>query len=372
MISVDWNTILQWLLGEGLPYLILLIVLLAGLFVFIFITSLFPTMRQIIAFAYLNSLIAVLGRKPIDRVFLEELYESRDIVSAVQSLRNAGINIELSEDPVKLEMHLINDFIEKLRLVEKHIPKLIEPFFKAYKRLIVFEELIKIIRSVSAGIRPDLTVIQALDPQIASLISNASSYESLRSALTTVGISLPEDPIEGEREIFLKAIRDLEESSRLVDESIAAPVREFMLHYKDYYNVLIILRGITLGLSSEYIESLTLGEGMYLNKWTLHKLSEATSINEVIAELQGTPYEEELKGLVISREKVDLSLIEASLSRALMKIMSILEHKYSLSAGPLMRFLTSLDFGLRNIRLAIYGIVERLPKDRLLKMAVYG
>ncbi|MCD6502780.1 MAG: V-type ATPase subunit [Euryarchaeota archaeon] len=372
MISVDWNTLMQWLLGEGLPYLILLIVLVAGLFVFIFITTLFPTMRQIISFAYLNSLIAVLGRKHIDRAFLEELYDSRDIISVVQNLRSAGVEVELSEDPRMLEKYLINDFISKMKLIEKHIPKLIEPFFKAYKRLIVFEELIKAIRTISSGVKPDLTIMQALDPRMASLISGVSSYDSLRSALSTIGISLPEDPVEGERELFLMAIRGLDDSSRLVDESVAGAVKEFMLNYKDYYNILIILRGITLGLSSEYIESLTLGEGMYLSKWTLHKLSEATSINEVIAELQGTPYEEELKGLVIAREKIDLSLIEASISRGLMRIMSMLEHKYSLTAGPLMRFLTSLSFGIRNLRLGIYGVVERIPKERLLKMAVYG
>jgi len=372
VISVDWNTLMQWLLGEGLPYLILLIVLVAGLFVFIFITTLFPTMRQIISFAYLNSLIAVLGRKHIDRAFLEELYDSRDIISVVQNLRSAGVEVELSEDPRMLEKYLINDFISKMKLIEKHIPKLIEPFFKAYKRLIVFEELIKAIRTISSGVKPDLTIMQALDPRMASLISGVSSYDSLRSALSTIGISLPEDPVEGERELFLMAIRGLDDSSRLVDESVAGAVKEFMLNYKDYYNILIILRGITLGLSSEYIESLTLGEGMYLSKWTLHKLSEATSINEVIAELQGTPYEEELKGLVIAREKIDLSLIEASISRGLMRIMSMLEHKYSLTAGPLMRFLTSLSFGIRNLRLGIYGVVERIPKERLLKMAVYG
>ncbi|HHC19290.1 MAG TPA: hypothetical protein ENK81_02665, partial [Euryarchaeota archaeon] len=120
---MDASSVLQWFLGKGLPYFVLIIVLLAGLFVFIFITSLFPTLRIIIAFAYLNSLISVLGRKTTSREFLEKLSDSRDLTELIQKLREINIEIEPSDNPADVEDALVKYFANNLKLIEKYSPE---------------------------------------------------------------------------------------------------------------------------------------------------------------------------------------------------------------------------------------------------------
>ncbi len=372
MILVDISNLLQWFLGEGLPYFVLIIVLLAGLFVFVFITTLFPTLRTIIAFAYLNSLISVLTRKTTSKEFLENLSDSRDMTELIQKLREININIEPSEDPAEIENALVKHFTNNLRLIEKYSPEISKPFVDAFMKVLLVEELIKAIRSALRGFSPDITILKDVSPEIAKHIENVKDFHSLRAKLIELGIALPEDPVEAERTLMVEAIEKLKESSRLVDESISNAVLEFVLHYKDFNNILLILRGKALGLDSTYIESLTLGEGMYLNKWLLHRLSESGSLDEIMTELQGTPYGQELRGISTTKKERDLSLIEAAITRAFFKTIISLEHKYSLTVGPLLRYLLSCRLELRNLRLIVYGIAEELSRDRLMQLAIYG
>ncbi|HHC19122.1 MAG TPA: hypothetical protein ENK81_01790, partial [Euryarchaeota archaeon] len=247
-----------------------------------------------------------------------------------------------------------------------------KPFVNAYINVLIVEELIKAIRSTLRGFYPDITVLKEISPEIAKNIENVREYGSLRTKLIESGIVIPEEPIEAERTLMMNAIEKLKESSRLVDERISNAITEFVLHYKDFNNILLILRGKALGLESSYIESLTLGEGMYLNKWMLHRLSEAGSIDEIMTELQGTPYGKELRNISTAKKGRDLSIIEAAIMRAFFKTIIALEHKYSLTVGPLLRYLISCRLELRNLRLMAYGIAEELPRERLMDLAIYG
>jgi V/A-type H+-transporting ATPase subunit C len=374
-------------------------VLLAGLGIFILLLFILVTffgyfriLVHIAAFAFPVARVKAIGNPFIRPYDLEVLAESKSLHELYGIMREAGFHISMKEstDNPDIDTVLERLYIEEYLQLEESVPDSIRPFFQAFHVFLEIEQLKKAIRFLHAGMPLDLlkqrmVAVGVISPDIIDVIAQSPSIDEMVSRLPpepfgrVLGPVLPEYqelqiPFPLEFALERAAFSEIHRSVQKVDAIIAGPVREFAGVYTDIINLMTLFRAKSAGVRSEEAQSLFFFGGAVYEEWRLKQLLELPGIIDIIQQISGTDYYENLQsvtpGFELSGRLQDL---EFALEQFLLQKVMTLSSTYHLTGGPLIKFAIARQFEIRNIRIIAHSLQGiTLPEGELPRMVSEG
>jgi vacuolar-type H+-ATPase subunit C/Vma6 len=148
---------------------------------------------------------------------------------------------------------------------------------------------------------------------------------------------------------------------------------EFVERLADLLNIKNVLRGKISGLDAERCKKLFTCEGREISEWKFNDLCILRDVEEVISSLQGTSYHEYIReGYEHYSKSGNVQLLEIGIDRSLLKTVNDLSVKNYPFLGPLIRFIMSRYYEVRNLKVISKGVAEGLPKDRIKPLLIIG
>ena len=324
-------------------------------------------------FAYPSARVQAIGNPFVREKELSQFLECKSINSFKSSLNvYKDYNVEgltASEIQSSLDEH----FVETLRMVQKDSPKKLRGFYDAYLKLLDGLSVKLALKSKVLG--EELKSASTVFPETRKILEviKSVSVDELPSVLRERGFD------EGVVEVLKSGGKDLLKLDATVDKSYIGGLRsaevpreakgvrdEFVLRLIDIKNIKNVLRAKRLGYSTEECENLFVGEGKEIAWWKFKELSRLDGLKDVVSSLQGTFYFPFLKKeLEKHGEKEGVQPFENALDESLLKVVENLSIKNFPLFGPLLRFIVAKEFEIRNLKVIVKGVEEKLGVERI-------
>ncbi len=380
---------LDQLLDPSTPLFWIFISILAGV-VSILLMRRFRYIVILIRFSYPNAKFNAMGNRFVHEDELDRLVESNDVSDA--------LNMIASKDYEFKELRTLAEIDHALRATKfaffdrmaSELPTVVQPVLDAYMRK--FEMgMVKAALRAKLFDQPKATLERALVPvgslshktieklvdaerveDVAAILEHEPYADLIKSHIEARERSAGKvgfDTLEHALDRFV--IEELKEAVEDIDRMIQPAVREFVLEYIDIVNLKLLYRTTHLNYPSDRIYELLMSDGLRLSDWKLEQLSRAENVQELTAQLDGTPCHRPLKNAFLRymKEK-SAAVFELVLDQYLLRQSIRYSTKHFTTVGPMVRFMISKEFEMRNLRTVLHGLSERWTREQLRPLLV--
>jgi len=325
-----------------------------------------------IRFAYPTAKIESIGNPFITEKALNQLLEARSLNSfknLVNSYKDFSVDGEKAGDIQRsLDLNMINS-VETLK---EDSPKSLREFYDRFVEFLDSYNLKNFLKAKVKGLELDITPFSRDFRKIVDLIKTADR-EEVPKILGEFGldISIDADPIDIDLQIDRYVIEGLSEAKV---PKIAREARdEFVGRLIDIANIRNLIRMKMSEISLDGYERLFLGEGREIAEWRFKDLFMAKNLDEIISGLEGTSYYDTIKqGYEESKRYDNTQILEISLDKMMLKSVEEISMRNFPFLGPLLKFIVSRHFEIRNLKVIVKGIEENLSKDRIKPLLIIG
>ncbi len=319
-----------------------------------------------------NATIFAIGAKYTEPEMIDRVLEMGGVSEVVADARKEGYSIEdLSRADIDIERHMLST----MRDVISSLPEGIRQFAETYMLRYEAMNIKRILRAKNAGI-PGTEIYSLVQPGLIvnELIINhmveASGVEDAIAALDSTPFSelmhaWAERNSLFDVDVYLDklVIERMIDARSMVDEDSREAVDKFLSIFIDVYNLKTLVRARHMGI--ENIERFLIEDGYELSSWKLKSMAEARSVEEMLAQVEGTEYS-------FIRDMKEPFEIELALDRHLLNKVNELSMVYATSSGPALMFLVAKEYEARNLKAIVKGYMAGLPRERIRALMVGG
>lgn len=339
----------------------------------------------VIKFAYPNAKYNAIGnpyvlKEKLDSILeLKSLQEFVNVLEKEYNLKEIKDIEELEDALIKYRSHCFHDILNDS-------PPQIKKFYQTYFEKYELEIIKSILRSkleneeieklhpfgkINEEIIYKMKEANALE--IIDLLKDYKYFKDFEMCENLKGLveSYDGNFLEIDSLLDKYYFKNLKIVEKEIMKNFRKPFKKIINLQIDITNIKILLRAKENNLKIETLEKLVVGEGRELPIWKLKQLFLAENISEIIDELSITPYKEPLKSVKQEYEKSkDIFVLEKALDSYLLKICREISLKHFLTSGPILRFLISKEFEIRNLRTIARGIHEKIGGKNILKLLI--
>ncbi len=337
-----------------------------------FLMGFFRKMLIIGAYMGPNATMFAIGSRYTEKEGIDNLLNYTNVSEVINEIEKEGYRVEnLKMYDVELEKSML----EMSNRVIEMLPDASKAFAEAYMLKYDANIVKRILRAKRADMnKADIYAMVYEGRTITKLIIQhmveAASMEDAISALDATPFSDvirvwndTGDLYRVEMAMDKIVMENLVNAKRILDEDSMEPVNMFLSYLVDIYNIKLIFRAKSYGV--EGISDFLIDGGYELGEWKLKSMINARNMDEVLAHLEGTSY-------AFLRDVHDPFQMELKLDNFVLKKAEDIGMSYATTAGPMLIFLTSKDYELRNLKVIIKGFMEGIPKDRIRELLVGG
>ena len=325
---------------------------------------------SIASFMAPNATIFAIGSKYTERENIEKLLEMTSITEVISDIKKEGYEIE---NPKMGDVEIEKNMMAMMREVTSMMPEGVRQFTEVY--LLKFDANIvkRILRSKYTSLPKHRIYDMVYEGNtITKLIINhmveASSMEDAIAALDATPFkdaisvwSETNNLFEVDLKLDRIVMEKLMEAKSTLDEDSREAVERFISILIDVQNIKTIVRAKAFEI--EDVDKYIIEGGYELGEFKLRSMAEARSMDELMANLEGTSYS-------FLRDLREPFEIEISLDRFLLEKVNDIGLIYSTSSGPLVMFLVSKEYEARNLKAILKGFIENVPKERIKDLLV--
>ncbi|NLV26814.1 MAG: V-type ATPase subunit [Methanomicrobiales archaeon] len=384
------------LFDAGLPFLTpmesgVVVLIIAILFIALLSTAgYFPVLLAITSYTPVVARIKAKGVPFIEYDRLMELLQSGSLPDCISRLKNAGYLRDINPDgsSEEVEEEILTSWYKETALLRSESPRDAWIFFDAYHIFQDIARVKRIIRLVKNHRVREIAENPVLWPDgftsdLAMKVANAETVNECARFLqeTRYGTPLMDALVEYEKEgsffyldyaLDCLAYDELYRQASKVMTYLASPYREFFAVLADIENVRTLLRAKHTGRDPDAVPLCLLPGGSEIPSWRLVQLNEMMSVPDIIRQLSGTKFESVLTPVVRAYPSADSMFeFDIALDRLEFSLVSKLSLDYYHSGGPLLWYLVSKEFELRNIRIIVSGLSDGLSSDVITRMLVF-
>lgn len=335
-----------------------------------FLMGFFRKMLIIGAYMGPNATMFAIGSRYTEKDGIDMLLNFTNVSEVVGEIEKEGYEIE---DIKNYDVELEKSGLKMMYRAVEMLPDASKIFAEAY--LMKYDAAIvkRILRAKMANVsKADIYSMVYEGRTISKLIIQhmieSASMEDAVSALDATPFSEvirvwsdTNDLYKVEMALDKIVMDNLVNSKRILDEDSMEPVNMFLSYLVDVYNLKLIVRAKSAGV--EGVGAYLVGGGYELGEWKLKSMINSRNMDEVLAHLEGTSYAH-------LRETTDPFQLELSLDNFILKKAEEIGMSYAATAGPMIIFLVSKDYELRNLKVIIKGFMEGIPKERIRTLLV--
>lgn len=332
-------------------------------------------------FVYPNAKFEAIGNPFLNMKKLENLIDSKSISSFKENLSSTK-DYDLSGETVQqIQKSIDKSFIQTIQMMKEDSSKKMHDFLDTYLKKLDLPLLKTTVRKkIQNEEIKEKSIKKAIYPETKNLLQKIKEAEEEELPNILEDHDFTEEiakEISKEKIDFLKL-------DTLFDEDFIKKLQQVKVPYKckeaksdfiktliDIANIKKILRAKQLGYKAENCKKLYLGEGKEISSWKLEELSEVDSVSQIISALEGTSYFDILKDNIerYNQEK-SVQILENALDQVFVKMAGDIAKDNYTSIGPTIRFLVSKEFEIRNLKIIVKGISERLPSKQIKSLLV--
>jgi V/A-type H+-transporting ATPase subunit C len=360
----------------------------AILITIILLMSYFNVLVMIASFSYPNARLKAMGNPYIRKKKLLELIELSGAQEAAMEISKEGYDLPPNIEKAgteKAEQQLEIAQVAFLQKVIASNPQSIRPFLEAFLVKYDAMQIKKAIRARQSGLTNEdlkmkLIPVKEITPELIDDILDTTTVDDVCNAVksTKFGDSLIKAQSEHKGDIVVLDLTldkffssELRKSIIRVDSSVSETITLFVGKYADITNIKHIIRSKQQGLDPTTTESFLVEGGRILAPWKLKQMIEVKGLQELVTELEGTPYLDTLRDAMQEfSETKSIYSFEVALDRLLLKTASEIASSALIAAGPTIKFLVGKEFEVRNLKAVLRGTYEGLPSDRILPMLI--
>jgi V/A-type H+-transporting ATPase subunit C len=360
----------------------------AILITIILLMSYFNILVTIASFSYPNARLRAMGNPFVKKQKLSELMELSSAGEAAVEISKEGYklppNIEkVGIDEAERELELAHiDFLKK---VLNSDPQSIRPFMEAFLIKYDAAQVKKAIRARKNGtsneeLKKKLIPVKEIDEEMIDNILDANTVDEVCNAVKTTkfGDTLIKTSSEHKGDIValdLALDQFFSKELRLTITRVDTPVREtvtlFVGKYADITNIKHIIRSKQQGLDTALTERFLVDGGRNLASWKLRSMIELKGAQEMVTELEGTPYLETMREAMVDfTETKSIYALEAAFDKLLLQIAQEISSSSLIAAGPTIKFIVAKEFEIRNLKAVLRGLHEKLSPEKIMPMLV--
>jgi len=321
---------------------------------------------SVVRFAYPNARYNTIGNRYVKQHDLEVLVASNSLPEVLSLIHVEEVNLKDIRDYTTFEPAFNRYHLKSMEEFYGNVPNDLKPVVEAYlckHELDIIKTLFKAYyRDALDEVKDEVKPWGNITSHEIYNITDAKDIEEAADALyyTPYGKALKRavDEFNGDLEYFdsvldLFYLRNLKESADKTHWNIKLQTKELVDVILDVHYLKLLLRLKTRKEMSKQVEKLS---DQIMPTRTLHGsflrgLWESEDIPTMVSLLANTPYGEPLNsGLKQFTDKGDLTAFEIELDRYLLNRTMKFGIKNTLTMGPLMRYLISHEFEIRNIK----------------------
>ncbi len=330
-----------------------------------FLMGFFRKMLNIGAYMGPNATIFAIGAKYTEKENIEKLLNYTNLTEVISDIGKEGYNIE---DLKKYDIELEKSMLAMVQRVVEMLPDEGKSFAEAYMLKYDANMIKRILRAKYAGVSKNRIYEEVYEGRFISklIIQHMVEATSMEDAITALDATPFAEVIKVWNEsndiykvdIALDRIvlKNLVESKRMLDENSMEPINIVIPMFVDVFNIKTIVRAKSAGI--EDIGNLLLDGGYQLSDWKVRSMANARTLDEALSQLEGTDY-------AFLRDVEDPFIVELELDKMLLRKVNEIGLTFATTAGPLIMFLVSKEYEVRNLKGIIKGFMEDLPKDRI-------
>lgn len=376
------------LLNPGNIYFWILVVGIAMVIVLI-TKGMIKMLLVITSFMYPNAKLQAIGNDYVKTDELEALMESRRFPDAVNAMVAKNVPIKDVSDFNEAEVLLDKLNITSIEQALIDCPQSLKPLLKAYLKKYEVGMIKKALKTKLFGglkasqadqLEKNLNPVGDITSEIIATMLETERPEEVADlfAQTLFGKELKEaiQEYDGnfqkiENLLDKHVFNELKNSIEEVEPSVMVPVKQFVNQLTDVTNIKILLRSKHKKYSVEDCRSSLLPPGRALPLWKLEQMSEANDITELLTELEGTPYIVPVREAMSDYEKMrSIAPLELALDRYLLTKIVELSIQYTITAGPMIRYVVSKEYETRNLKTILRGLSEGMPDEKITPLLV--
>jgi len=325
-----------------------------------------------IKFVYTNAKYEAIGNPYVSEKNLNGIVESKNLTNFKESL-NQSKDYQLTGDKaIEIQDSLEKSFYLTIEMMKKDSSKKMNDFFNIYLEkndLYIVKKVIKD-KILDISINEKILEKVLLDNSkelIERLIS--AEFENLSKILTD--FNFPNELIQSIKDKnFLKIDSSIDRYIISKFKSVKVPYKceigkqKFIKILIDVLNIKNVLRGKQLNYEEYFFKDVYLGEGYEIASWKYKELYEFESVSQVITSLEGTSYYNKLKDSIEEYNKTNsVQIFENVLDSIFLKLIKDISMQNYVTIGPTIRYITSKEYEIRNLKVIAKGIEENLSSE---------
>ena len=334
-----------------------------------------------VKFVYPNAKFEAIGNPFIGEQELDSIIDNKDVISFKETINTLKDYNVQGEDIYSIQKSLDNTFIEVIEMMKQDSSKNLNEFFNTYLEKFDIYLIKNELKKIYTDRKSEIDIEKAILPKTKEFLVKIKEADKndLPKILESFGFNKNLISILTDENV------DLLTYDITLDKYILSRLSQVKVPYKceeakkGYINVLIdtiniknILRAKQLGFDIDFCKNLFIGEGTEIAKWKFEELSEVEQVSQVVSALEGTSYFEYLKDSIeeYNKEK-SVQVFETALDRNLLKLVKDISVKNYTTLGPTIRFLISKEFEIKNLKIIVKGIYEKISSDVIKKLLVW-
>lgn len=360
----------------------------AVLITIILLMSYFNVLITIASFSFPNARLKAMGNPFIRKRKIQDLLEMSGAGEAAMEISKEGYNLPQNIEKAgvegaerKLELALV-DYLKK---VLDSDPISIRPFVEAYLVKYDAMQIKKALRGRKNNVSNEelktrLIPVKEISESLINDILDTSSVDDVCNAVKTTkfGDILIRTSTEHKGDIVVLDLAldkffssELRKAITRVDTSVRETVTVFIGKHADITNIKHIIRSKEQGLDVQTAESFLVDGGRFLAPWKLKQMIEVKGLQELVTELEGTPYMETLRdALQEYSETKSIYSLEVALDRLLLNSASEIASSALIAAGPTIKFIVAKEFEVRNLKAVLRGLYEGMSSESIMPLLI--
>jgi V/A-type H+-transporting ATPase subunit C len=334
-----------------------------------------------VQFSYINAKLEAIGNPFLNEKELNRLIESKNLNELKETLNtNKDYNI-IGNNSNELHKSLDLNYIETLEKTKKDSSKKMNEFFNIFYEKIDLVFIKNLIKNKLKNISTEednlnkinlkktkklyQDILDSENEKILDLLINYGFDEEIKNISITKDIDF----------ILLDNKTDSYIINKLKNVKIPQKCRkakeDFVNRIIDIKNLKNILRAKNLSYNEKTCEKLFLGEGKEISNWKFQELLHSEDINQVISSLEGTSYFNDLKeNIEIYNNEKSTQIFEKVLDERLLKNLKEISIQNYVHIGPIIRYITSKEYEIMNLKIISKGIEENINPDIIKKLTI--
>jgi V/A-type H+-transporting ATPase subunit C len=340
-------------------------------------------------FIYPNAKYQTIGNPFITKKELDKILDSKNLQAFVENVNYLrDYNIE-GKDAKEIQLSLDKNLFQTIEMMRKDSSRSLDSFYDAYLEKFDMQyvriEIKEALTRVTSGKEEEKETAEEpkclleKNKRLILKIREIKDRDSLKETLIEYGF---EKSIVDN--LLVKEELDFMLVDVMVDKYIINHLKEIKLPYRcnkpvelyvktltDILNIKNILRAKYFEYDFDTCKKLFLGEGREIAEWLFNNMIDVKQVSQVISVVEGTSYFKWLRDAIEDYNKENsVQPLENALDACLIELMKNISVEYYLTMGPLLRFIVSKEYEIRNLKIIAKGIAENVKPETIKKLLV--